>query len=53
MVRNTLLSKKDIIILKIYKNYLRTLRIIKTYYNNFRDKKLSLVNINRKDRRIK
>ena len=37
--------------LKIYKNYLKILGTTRTYYNNFKNKKLSLANINKKSER--
>ena len=56
-VRSILLNRKDIIIPKIYRNYLGTLGTTRTFYNNFTNRKgyRGLVKVNKKigeDRKI-
>ena len=45
VVRNILLNKKDIIILRVYRNYLKILKTTKTFYNSFNGNKKGLVKI--------
>ena len=57
MVKSILLSRKDIIILKIYRNYLRILGTTKISYDNFTNRKeyRGLIKVNREireDRKI-